>query len=278
MPVTRKEFLLQGGKAFLLLAAGGPLQRLQALGAGDLPARSRVKMRFATYSDVHYGQPKTDYEGMHNEMISWINAEKAGRGLDFTVINGDLVHDDPAMMPALRRQFDRLQMPWYVTHGNHDMINEAGWQQAFGFPYNYAVVKHDCLMLFLNTADDKGTYIQADLNWVKEQFKQHEKVNNVLVFMHITPFAWTKHGLAHPELAAFFSQQPNLRAVFHGHDHDQDGFKVHEGKHYFFDGHAGGSWGVPYRGYRIVEILKNGDMLFYQHNPAQKVIVNESKL
>jgi hypothetical protein len=67
---------------------------------------------------------------------------------------------------------------------------------------------------------------------------------------------------------ALFQKHPNVKAVFHGHDHDQDNVKEHKGKHYFFDSHIGGSWGTDYRGYRVVEVLKDGSVISYQMNPA----------
>ncbi len=75
-----------------------------------------------------------------------------------------------------------------------------------------------------------------------------------------------------------FSQQANLKAIFHGHDHDQDNMKQKDGRLYFFDSHVGGSWGTAYRGYRVLEIMKNGDVLTYQMNPAANEQVNNQKL
>lgn len=96
--------------------------------------------------------------------------------------------------------------------------------------------------------------------------------------MHITPFSWTKSGLPCPVIAELFAKQPNVKAVFHGHDHDQDDVKENNGKYYFFDSHIGGNWSTEYHGYRIIEILKNGDILTYQMNPSLNVKVNKNDL
>jgi DNA repair exonuclease SbcCD nuclease subunit len=86
-------------------------------------------MRFAVASDGHYGQPDTKYDEMHDEMVSWLNAEKKDRGIDFTMINGDLFHNDTAMLPEVKKKWDGLTMPFYVSHGNHDMITESNWKK-----------------------------------------------------------------------------------------------------------------------------------------------------
>jgi hypothetical protein len=96
--------------------------------------------------------------------------------------------------------------------------------------------------------------------------------------MHITPFKWTDNGIDCPELIRLFQKHPNVKAVFHGHDHDQDNVKEHKGISYFFDSHIGGSWGTEYRGYRVVEVLKEGSVLSYQMNPAAGKVVNRKEV
>jgi hypothetical protein len=75
-----------------------------------------------------------------------------------------------------------------------------------------------------------------------------------------------------------FNKQNNLKAVFHGHDHDQDNVKENEGRFYFFDSHVSGNWGTKYRGYRVLEIMNNGDIVTYQMNPANSEKINNKQL
>jgi hypothetical protein len=71
---------------------------------------------------------------------------------------------------------------------------------------------------------------------------------------------------------------PNIAAVFHGHDHDEHDIKTADGKPYLFDGHFGGNWGLPYKGYRIVEVLDNGKVRTYQYNPELNPVMNHQLL
>jgi Icc protein len=130
----------------------------------------------------------------------------------------------------------------------------------------------------LNTADETGKYVSPDPEKTKALLADHKTAKQLFVFMHITPIKWTDNANPCPDIVAMFNQQQNLKAVFHGHDHDQDGYKEHEGKHYMFDSHISGSWGTAYRGYRIVEVLKNGDILTYQINPETNVQVNNKQI
>jgi hypothetical protein len=38
-----------------------------------------------------------------------------------------------------------------------------------------------------------------------------------------------------------------------------------------FDAHMGGNWGTPYKGFRVVEISKDGTLVSYMMNPTQKI-------
>lgn len=264
---SRRHFIGQTIRAAMVISAGNLLQSF-APGTFELPDPSKVRLRFALASDGHYGQPKTEFEATHNTMVQWLNKEKENRGLDFTVVNGDLFHDDPAHFAPMHKTWSGLTMPWYVSHGNHDKIEEATWQSTFNYGWHHAFEVGNCGFIILNTADINGKYICPDLKFTAEQLKKFENKKHLFVFMHITPFKWTDNGIECPELTAMFAKQSNLRGIFHGHDHDQDGVKEDNGKHYFFDGHVGGSWGKPYYGYRIVEVLKNGEILTYQMNGA----------
>lgn len=277
MPTSRRKFIKLAASGVVLLGVGNTA-RAFAVSNFTLPSVHDIKLRFAIASDGHFGQKDTDSEAKHNEMIAWINAEYKGRGLDFAFINGDLFHDDITLLPTAKSYWDKLSVPYYVSHGNHDHITEDGWEQTWGKPWHYGFEEGETAFVVLNTADEAGKYICPDLDKTKQLLAQYQKFERLFVFMHITPVKWTEAGIECPEVIALFSQQTNLNAVFHGHDHDQDDVKEKDGKHYFFDSHVAGNWGTEYRGYRIVEILKNGDVLTYQMNPAKKQQVNSKQL
>ena len=68
----------------------------------------------------------------------------------------------------------------------------------------------------------------------------------------------------------------NVKAVFNGHDHDEDAIKMFNNTPYIFDAHVGGNWGTEYRGFRIVELRKDNSLLTYVLNPTEKI--NEQTL
>lgn len=277
MHPDRRHFLKLALSGAVLITTGSPA-KVFAAATRKLPAKDQVKLRIAIASDGHYGQPKTAFEANHNEMVSWLNAERADRGVDFSVINGDLFHNEIEFLPQVKNMWDKLEMPYYVSHGNHDMIDEDAWKKTWNNSWDYGFEKKGIGFVVLNTADTKGNYISPDVETTRKLLKQYEKQKQLFVFMHITPFKWTNGGIDCAEVVEMFNKQSNLKAAFHGHDHDQDNMKENNGRYYFFDSHVSGNWGTNYRGYRILEIMKNGDILTYQMNPAKKEQVNSKEV
>src|SRR5690606_37196732 len=122
--MKRKEFLKRSDPAFLLLANGDILK------AGDhLESflKKKKSIRFAIASDIHYGEPKTDYAALLKTGLERINEAHTKRPFDFCMLNGDIVHNDPQCYPAVKKDLEQLQPKYYVTVGNHDRVSPAEW-------------------------------------------------------------------------------------------------------------------------------------------------------
>ena len=277
MTLTRKNFLKLTAKGIFVIGAGNSLASF-APGNFQLPPQEKVGLRFALASDGHYGEKDTQYEKFYDEMVGWLNREHAQRKLNFSMINGDLFHDDITFLPLVKNRLDNLKMPYYVSHGNHDHADEVTWQKTWKIPLHHAFEVNNSAFLILNSADETGKYICPDLKWTKEKLQQYGSKTHLFVFIHITPVKWTDNALPCPELVDMLSKQVNLKGIFHGHDHDLDGMKERDGKFYFFDSHIAGSWGTTYRGYRVVEVLTDGSVLTYQMNPHETTPVNSNKV
>ncbi|HEX6222950.1 MAG TPA: metallophosphoesterase, partial [Chryseolinea sp.] len=109
------------------------------------------------------------------------------------------------------------------------------------------------------------------LKWMKARLEANKKQDNVFIFIHIPQAKWTKNGIETPEFFDVLKNYKNVRAVFHGHEHDQDGVKTVNNLPFMFDSHFGGSWGTSYRGFRVVELVKQNSFLTYIMNPTEKI-------
>ncbi|MFB9863598.1 metallophosphoesterase family protein [Rufibacter immobilis] len=108
-------------------------------------------------------------------------------------------------------------------------------------------------------------------NGFAQKLEQYKQAKNIFIFLHITPVKWTSGAVDCPEFQQLLLKYPNVRAVFNGHDHEQDSIKLLENKiPFMFDGHIGGSWGTYYKGFRVVELKEDNSLVTYLMDPLQK--------
>ncbi len=235
--------------------------------------KNDVLVRFAVASDGHYGQQDTDYEKNFDRLIDHLNHEYSESGLDYTFLVGDIFHNDPELLPAVKKKLDGLIMPYYAIRGNHDMAGD--WEKTWGYPDNFDFSVGDYAFVLASTSDVTGTYLCADKDWLWERLDAYQSKKGVFVFMHITPKDWTGAGINCPGIRDCLEAHTNVVAVYQGHDHREDSMKMWNGIPYYFDGHFGGSWGVSHPGYRIVEVNTDGSIRTYQYNMEIDPISNE---
>jgi DNA repair exonuclease SbcCD nuclease subunit len=236
-----------------------------------IQCRGKVKLRFVVASDGHYGQPNTDYVGNFNNLTNQVNAFHLENCVDFCVINGDITHDNVKFMPPAKRSLDNFIMPYYVVRGNHDIATDEYWKEVWKMPLNHdVVVKKNNAILLGDTSNIWGMYMSPDLAWMKSTLDKYRKLDNVFIFIHI-PQKWTAHATNTPAFFDLLQKYPNIRAVFHGHEHDQDGVLMSGRIPFLFNSRIGGDWGTNYKGFRVVEVLNDDSILTYIMNPTQKI-------
>lgn len=265
---SRRLFIKQLSMASAMLLSG-KITDLSAAEVYDL--KSKVILRFVVASDFHYGQAKTPYEEMTQTAINQINSFNKTNKLDFCVINGDIIHDDKTYLPLVKKKIDQLDVDYYVTRGNHDMVTSEFWNEVWGMPLNLSFEVKNSAFILADTSNEKGEYISPDLNWLASELERFKNKKNVFLILHIPQAKITKHAIDTPDFFSLLKKYPNVRAGLHGHEHDQDGVRMIDDIPFMFDSHVGGSWGTPYRGFRVVELLKDGTLISYMMNPTEKL-------
>jgi 3',5'-cyclic AMP phosphodiesterase CpdA len=268
MSVSRREFIKQVSSASLLLW-GGTVLDLTAAEAELLGKKSTL--RFIVASDGHYGQPDTEFDSFLESLLKHSAEFHSKSPLDFCVINGDIIHDGKDFLKPAKVFLDKLPVKYFVTKGNHDRVSDAHWNEVWGMPVNHAVKINNNALLFATTSNEEGEYLSPNLEWMKAKLEESRKAKNVFIFIHIPQAKWTKNGIETPAFFDLMKQYKNVRAVFHGHEHDQDSVKMVEKVPFMFDSHIGGSWGTSYRGFRVVELLKDNSIVTYIMNPTEKI-------
>ena len=247
---------------------------LLSFGKIELPKATRLK--FITASDGHWGQPNTDFETSHRNLIEAIHREK---DVDFVVFNGDLIHDEPKFLPQVMNVYEQLQMPWYATRGNHDRVSEAVFQEVMHQPTNFSFIhKNDIGIVLLDSSNAAGDYLCANLDYARVVLDQYSKLSHVFVFIHISQSEWARNGIDCQAFMDLVTSYPNVRATFHGHDHDLDGLMVYRKKPFLWAGHFGGSWGNPFPSYRVCEVGEDGKAITYLKTVKEGMILNGHNL
>ena len=269
--MNRKQFIHIAGSAIVLLANG------KILNASNLPGlpHENILFRFAIASDGHYGEENTNFQDHFSTIVQYINNDHAHHPFRFTVINGDIVHDDKSFYPAAKQALDALNCKYYVSQGNHDHVTHDEWKSIWGMPVNLDFTYKKCAFLVGTTSNETGEYLCPDIEWLREKLHQHRN-KEVFIFIHINPGALTKHAVDCPRFFELLGHHKNIKAVFNGHDHDEDGIKVKNNIPFIFDSHFGGSWGTVYRGYRVVEVMNDGSVITYIMNPDHPI--NKEKI
>lgn len=265
---SRRKFIQQVSLASALLLTG-KITHLSGEEVYELKAG--VKLRFAVASDSHYGQPDTAFDAMMDKAINQINIFHKTYPLDFCVMNGDIIHNETALLPLAKRKIDRLHVPYYVTRGNHDMVTEEYWNEVWKMPLNHSFVLKNSAVLLADTSNERGIYLPPDLDWMKEKLEAYKNKKNVFLFLHIPQAKWSVHGIETPDFFELIKKYPNIRAGFHGHDHALEGVNMAGNIPFFFDSHIGGNWGTAHKGFRVVELLKDGTLITYMMNPTEKM-------
>ena len=267
--MKRREFV-KYASSFAFVLANGNIQGAAEMSSGEWDRR-KVRLRFVIASDGHYGQPGTEYEKYHETLVNRINEEHAANPFAFCMINGDIIHDDKKHYPAAKAALDKLQLKYYVSQGNHDHVNASEWESIWNMPVNLDFTMKENAFLIATTSNEKGTYLSPDINWMATKLEQHRQQKNVFIFIHINPGKLTANAVDSPELFELFAQYHNVKAVFNGHDHDEEGIKMKQNIPFIFDAHFGGNWGTAYRGFRVVELMKDNSIMTYIMNPLDKI-------
>jgi len=233
--------------------------------------KDKVQLRFIVASDAHYGQPNTLYQEMMDTLTQQVNLFHEQSPVDFCVFNGDLIHNEKFYLPQVKSKLSILNMPFYVTRGNHDMVSSELWEQVWGTPLNHDVTIKNNAILLGDTSNEQGTYVSPDLNWLTKKLEEHKNKKNCFLFIHIPQAKWTANAINTPAVFDLIKKYPNVKAVFHGHEHDRDGFKMVGKVPFIFDAHIGGDWGTAYKGFRVVELMNNNTMITYMMNPTEKL-------
>ncbi|MFI5452676.1 metallophosphoesterase family protein [Pedobacter sp. UC225_61] len=238
--MANRRFFIKSSVASLAIASLSPVVTALADASHNAVTKSkqRPKLRFAIASDGHYGQPNTNYKKDHENIVRWLNEAHDQNPLNFVIINGDLVHDRPDLLAEVKKEhYDKLKVPFYALPGNHDHADAAIWKTVFGYEDNFSFEKNGVGFVLANTSDTKGAYLCPNKDFLKRELDKFNTLQTVFVVLHIPPHFWVPESpfVECPDTIKLMHSYPNVKAVFHGHDHSLDSVFYTEKLPHFFE-------------------------------------------
>jgi hypothetical protein len=201
-------------------------------------------IRFAVVTDIHYGFNQGRKVGakapsLVDRFVRVANKKKADFAVDLgdRIINTnsrtDLLKElnlnspkelDLHFLKELKEQFNRLSMPKYSVHGNHDLghLTRQGNAEVLKVPGDsYSLNIKGFHLVFWNPEvrlnnDKLLTATADDLAWLRSDLKQQSKLPTIL-FSHIPLDNEGQEGMPSAETGwyfpSFYTQGPEIREI-----------------------------------------------------------------
>lgn len=205
---------------------------------GIFTAADAGEIRFVQVSDAHFTKENDYSRRVLESAVKDINKLD---NVSFVIFSGDNINDpDPGDVAAFTRIANKLDVPYYLIIGNHDVFKSNGLskeryfeivkQNNFLFKYktpNYVFKKGEFVFIVVDGAKEviPGTtgYFKANtLEWLDKQLTKYAK-KPVIICQHfplLAPKPSTSHGTYKAgEYLELLKKHSNVIALISGHFH-----------------------------------------------------------
>lgn len=197
-----------------------------------------TEVKFVQVTDSHFSLNNPYSERVLRETVKNINTLS---GVNFVVFTGDNIDKPlPEDLAAFVKIVNKLDMPYYLVIGNHDVFKTNGLSKKeyyevvkdnnFLYKYktpNYAFTKGDVAFIVVDGAKEVipgtvGYYKDDTLKWLEKKLKKYHK-KQVVILQHfplVEPRESKSHRTYQGEIyLAMLKKYPNVKAVISGHYH-----------------------------------------------------------
>ncbi|MBQ9358478.1 MAG: metallophosphoesterase, partial [Abditibacteriota bacterium] len=113
-------------------------------------------------------------------------------------------------------------LPVYPIAGNHEQYTNEKWKEITGFDRQYTVNMGNCLFIMLDSFsgelgpdyDHDGKYVPFNVEYIKSMLAKYP-AKYVFLCSH-----WFDKNLETPEFNDLVKNEPRIKALFNGHDHN----------------------------------------------------------
>ena len=175
---------------------------------------------FALLTDLHITQNTTAVDDLENSLKQINNTPE----IEFVLVTGDVTEfGDKVSLEKAKELLDKLNIPYYITSGNHETKWSASGHTDFAriFGDDKFAFEHKGVRFFgfntgpvLRMAD--GHVSPQDITWLKDELSKKEKTQPVILATH--------YPLQYGDVDNWYEltdavRTHNIRAILGGHYH-----------------------------------------------------------
>lgn len=212
----------------------------------------------------------SDYRLRYADFISEVSAIHSATPVDFVLFNGDIGNEETRHLREAKDVLDELPVPYLVTMGNNDFATAHEWREIWGRSRNSAEVIKERTFALLATSDGEGSEDCPKASAIDEVLRDQPEGPIYLAF-HVPPIDRDTLLPTCPKVTQLIATEPRIKAVFNGHVHALDQAYTVLGVPVILDGHVGATTGVPYFGFRVVEIAGDGTIHTWMTDGTRRI-------
>jgi 3',5'-cyclic-AMP phosphodiesterase len=246
----------------------------------------KCKFTMAIVADPQFDGVASSWGRVFAKVVDDINQRNA----DIVIIPGDMVDNRNTKgaidgftpdvngyskaFTEFKQIADKLKMPYYVTTGNHERLEEPGTREAYLKIFNLkkAYYSFDYAGQHFIIIDCKPK--KAQLQWLKKDLNANRD-KNIFVSIHYAvandPYVFDHNRGVMPEIQKLFEQHGKVRAVYNGHKNVYS-ITIQKGILYVSCPQPAAS---P-SGYLMVEIYNDGLIQTFHNSPGTIEYANKT--
>ncbi len=191
-----------------------------------------------------------------DDFVGAVNKLGDSRPIDFVVHVGDIADFGlPQQYLWGNSYLLKLNYPYMVALGNHDMVGNGGlaYTNMFG-NYNFSFVYKNIKFIFVNTNSREFSFNGEvpNINWLSSELTPADNFTNAIVIIHVPPMDDDFDKSMEEDFHETIAKYNNVMLVVHGHKHHFEIYKPYSDSITYLN-----VYGVEYRKYNLLKISAN---------------------
>jgi len=207
-------------------------------------------VRIAFTADTHRNSDELD------EFVHSVNKMNETKAVDFVIHLGDFADFGlPKQYLWANSYLSKLNMPYVVVLGNHDLVGNGGdsYHEMFG-DFNTSFIYDSIKFISINTNSREFEYdgTVPNINWLDKQLKPSSDFTKAVVLFHVPPMDVDFDSQLEEDFVSTLSKYNNVILSVHGHLHHYETYVPYSNNITFLNTYA-----IENDKYNVVELVND---------------------